>query len=276
MKKSILLLWPLLLVPGLLGNPRPAVAGENPGSEEAGDADWNHFRGPSRTGVSRISGLQRSWPEGGPKILWKRPLGDGFSAISTAGENLYTLYAAGDDEFVGCFRIADGSEVWRARLGPKYLDEWGDGPRSTPIIDGGLVYALGTSGRLLALDSETGDLAWQVDLTATYGQSKGRFSMEEMLPEDVSHTAEFGHCISPLVEGDLLLVYTGAGEGKSLAALDKRTGETRWTAFDRGSGHSTPIAVTIGGQRQIVQVMPFEIAAVGLSGETLWSFPWAE
>lgn len=248
-----------------------------PSQRQAGDDGWRQFRGPARSGISNDVGLRLAKQATPPPILWRRELGEGFSGIVAAGEYLYTLYAVEYDEFAGAFRVADGSPVWRVRIGAKYLDEWGNGPRATPTIDGDTVYVLGTGGRLLALDTLSGETRWKVEFTSTYGLSRGRFSLDGMVPAyEENNTVEFGHCSSPLIVDDLLVAYTGAGSGRSMVALDKRTGELRWSAFDNGSAHSSPVVMSIGGTKQIVQIMPQEIAAVALSGETLWQFPWAQ
>ncbi|HEX9730960.1 MAG TPA: PQQ-binding-like beta-propeller repeat protein [Thermoanaerobaculia bacterium] len=248
------------------------------GEQSATPADgWAQFRGPGRSGVSKESGLTRTWPENGPPILWRQELGEGFSGISVAGDDLYTLYAVGDEELAGSFSAADGSPRWSVKIGSKYLDEWGNGPRATPTIDGEVAYVLGSAGRLLALDVADGGLLWEVNLVATFGPSRGRFNMEGMIPDyEETNTSEFGHCSSPLIVDDVLIAYTGAGNGKSLVALDKHTGRTRWSVLDAGSAHSSPALMEIAGQRQIVQVMPQEIAAVSPSGEVLWQFPWVQ
>ena len=255
----------------------PSPGEESATAEPSINDGWTQFRGPARTGVSTEVGLAHVYQESGPPVLWRRELGEGFAGISVAGEYLYTLYAVGDEEFAGAFKTSDGSQVWRVRIGRKYLDEWGNGPRATPTIDGEVVFVLGTEGRLLALDTGTGELRWEVDLVSTFGPSRGRFSIDGMVPEyDKTNTAEFGYCSSPLVVDDLVIAYTGAGNGKSLVGFDKRTGETKWTVFDNGSAHSSPTLMPIAGGQQIVQIMPQQIAAVRPSGEILWRFEWTQ
>jgi len=270
-------LWMTLLISMSTLNPQaigePATS--DPGSGRPAH-DWPQFRGPDRSGISEEVGLRRSWPEGGPPVLWRRPLGEGFSGIVVSGDYLYTLYAVGDDEFARCFRVTDGSEVWRYRIGDTFLDEWGNGPRSTPTIDGHIVYILSPRGMLFAMDDKLGEVIWHVDITARYGRGTPLFDMKNFLPpEEGVGTGEFGHSSSPLIDGDLLIVYTGAGDGKSLVALDKHTGETRWTALNNETSHSSPIGVSIAGQRQIIMLLPGEIIAMQPSGQVLWRHPWA-
>ncbi len=240
----------------------------------AAAGQWSQYRGPERTGAADQSGLLRAWPEEGPTDLWRRPLGEGFSGIVVAGELLYTLFSVGEDDFAAAFRIADGSEVWRRRIGKKFYDEWGNGPRSTPTVDGNLLYAVATRGMLLAFDRTTGELRWQLDMEREFPvvQAMPRL-VSAMPPDEKIDAAEFGYSSSPLVDGDLLVVHTGHGEGSSLIALDKRTGALRWSALDNPAGHSSPLATTLHGQRQIVSNLHDETVAVTIRGEPLWSFP---
>ncbi len=245
-----------------------------PAGSAGATGQWSQYRGPERTGVADQPGLLRAWPEEGPTELWRRPLGEGFSGIVVAGELLYTLYALDEDDFVAAFRVADGSEVWRRRIGAKFYDEWGNGPRSTPIVDGDLLYAVSTRGLLVALDRKSGELRWQLDMESDYPAIQALPRLASVMPPDENIDAtEFGHSSSPLIEGDLLVVHTGHGRGRSLIALDKRTGEVRWSALDNPAGHSSPLATTLHGRRQIVSVLHDELVAVGAGGEPLWSFP---
>ncbi len=239
-------------------------------------ADWPQFRGPQGSGISPETGLLRSWPEGGPEVLWRRPLGEGFAGVSVAGDRLVTLYARGEDEYAASFRVADGSEVWRRRIGQKFIDHWGNGPRATPAVDGETVYALSSNGSLFALEAAGGEVIWQIDLAARFGSPNRPALFDEEVPEgEIPLGPYWGYCSSPLIEGDLLIVYTGAGGGHSLVAFDKRSGEVRWSSFDHLSSYSSPAAVTIDGQRQIVVAMGQEIVSLRSSGEVLWRHPWA-
>ena len=251
---------------------RAAAADDAGSTVGARGAEWNQYRGPERTGIAAESGLLRAWPEEGPKVLWRRPLGEGFSAIAVTGDHLYTLFATEEDEVAAAFRITDGTEVWRRRIRKKFHDEWGNGPRATPSVDGGTVYVLATQGLLQALDRQTGEVRWRLDLQQRYPVSPALDRLAVTMPPDVKiNPEEFGHASSPLVEGDLLIVYTGHREGASLVALDKESGEVRWTALDHPAGHSSLAAVSLNGRRQLVGVLHDEVVGVDTGGELLWS-----
>ncbi|MCP3964268.1 MAG: PQQ-binding-like beta-propeller repeat protein [bacterium] len=238
--------------------------------------DWPQFRGPDGTGISDQAGLLRSWPEGGPEVLWRRPLGEGFAGISVVGERLFTLWSVDGKEVAGGFRVADGSELWRLEVGEKFVDHWGNGPRATPVVEGEVVYSLASGGGLFAVRAADGEVLFKVDLEARFGTPNRPVQFDEGAPTGAVPLGPYwGYCSSPLIEGNLLIVYTGAGDGKSLVALDKRTGETLWRRYDHLTSYTTPVAMTLAGQRQIVVAMSHEIVSVSPSGEPLWRHPWA-
>ena len=236
--------------------------------------DWPQFRGPQRAGVAHEPKLLDHWPQDGLRVLWRQPLGEGFSGIAVVGDRLYTLAAGDGQEHALSLRVTDGSEVWRRPIGETFINQWGNGPRSTPTVDGDMLYAVSSKGQLLALDAKSGEVRWQVDYEADFGTAE-RSLPAPGGPVDEAPSPDWGHCSSPLVEGDLLIAFTRAGNGKSLVAFDKRTGEVRWSRFDHPHAHASPIAVTLGGQRQIVLTLAKEIVGLRPSGEVLWRHPWA-
>ena len=220
---------------------------------------WPQYRGPNRTGISKETGLRTEWPQDGPPVLWRTPLGDGYSGIAVAGDRVFTMYAGGDDEFVACYDVRTGKEIWKVRTDENRFDDQGSGPRSTPTVDGEIVYALGAKGMLFALTAANGKKVWSKDLKVEYG----------------ARVPRWGVSTTPLVEGDLLLVDVGGKAGKSLVALDKKTGRTRWTAYDDKPGYSSPIAVTIHGVRQIISFAGTSLVSVSAEdGKVLWTIPW--
>ena len=116
-------------------------------------ADWPQWRGPSRDGVSKETGLLKEWPSGGPQLIWQvKELGDGYSTPSVVGERLYVMSSTGtDNEMVKCLNTANGKEIWSARIGKVGPNTQGNnypGPRSTPTVDGDRLYVLGSDGDL--------------------------------------------------------------------------------------------------------------------------------
>lgn len=248
--------------PGFLATLLLLGAGLAPaaGADPSKGADWPQFRGPRQDGVSLEKGLLRSWPESGPKVLWKKPIGGGFSTVTAVGDSLYTMAIEGESEAAYRLREADGEVVWRVPLGPVFPETFGNGPRSTPTVDGDVVYALSATGRLHALKARDGARLWEVDLTKEYG----------------SPTPTRGFAGSPLIDGDLLLLEAGGPEGKAVVALDKKTGKLRWSALDGKAGYVTPLAVTIDGVRQYIFVRTAggDIVSLREDGQVHWQYAW--
>jgi outer membrane protein assembly factor BamB len=221
--------------------------------------EWPQWLGPNRDGISRETGLLKSWPETGPKVLWRIPLGEGYSGISVSQRRVYTLCSTGDDEFVVCFDAANGKQTWRVRTDSTFKDTNGNGPRSTPTIHGEMVYALGARGQLYALNAKNGKTNWRHDLKKEFNSSG---------PSDG------GYSTSPLVEGDMLLVETG-GNGSAFVAFDKKTGAVIWKAESDSAAFASPVAITVEGRRQIIFFSAEGAVAVSpQNGQVFWRLPW--
>lgn len=227
-------------------------------SAEDSSKDWPQYRGPERDGAARNAGILATWPEDGPKVLWKRPIGTGFSGITVSGGRLFTMMAEDEKEYAAAFDAGSGDEVWRVEIGAQFPSEFGDGPRSTPAVSGDRVIFLGSYGQLAALAAADGERSWEIDLREAFGS---------VVP---SH----GFSTAPMVDGDLLLVEVGGGQGEAYAALDPATGKTRWTTRDGAATYTSPIAVTVGGERQLISLGDNEIVGLTRDGEVAWSYPW--
>ncbi len=251
---------PFVLVCGLLCLAPGARAAETEKKAEPWEtASWSQWRGPDRAGVSSETGLAPRWPEAGPAELWRKPLGEGFSGIIVADGRLYTQFASGGDAFVASLSAKDGSEIWRIRTGASFTDSYGNGPRATPTLDGGAVYALSSSGDLVAVRAADGGVMWRLDLRESFGAKPPHWGLSE----------------SPLIEGDLLIVNVGGDAGRSVLALDKKTGKLRWSARDDKAGYAAPIAMTVAGVRQILVFVADKIVSLNpANGATYWELGW--
>ena len=222
--------------------------------------DWPQYRGPHRDGVSGETGLLKRWPEKGPGVVWRKKIGDGFSSIVVSGGRLFTMDSDAESEVAVCLEIASGKDIWRTTLDKRFVEEFGDGPRATPVVDGDLMFNLTSYGKLFALKTSDGSKVWDVDIIATFGgRQQGR-----------------GAGSTPIVEGDLLILEGGGTEGKAIQALDKRTGATKWTSQNGPAGYASPIAVTIDGTRQIIfaRTGTGEIVSLLPDGTLAWSHKW--
>jgi outer membrane protein assembly factor BamB len=170
----------------------------------ARSADWPQWRGPNRDGVSTETGLLKSWNQA-PKLAWSyTDAGIGFSGPAIVGSRLYFMGCRGNTEFIICLDVANGKEVWKAEVGNRFDNPWGDGPRSTPTVNDGLVYALGAGGSLVCVDAGKGTEKW-------------RISMQKDLKGQMM--SGWGYTESVLVDGPAL---QAAGRGPSPRSTRRR------------------------------------------------------
>jgi len=239
----------------------PEALREPPPSEPApatkpavADAAWPGFRGPDRDGVIPGLRIDTDWSASPPVELWRRPVGPGVSSFAADADFLYTQEQRGDEEVVACYRVATGEPVWRHAETTRFWDAHvGAGPRATPALARGRVYALGATGTLSALDAADGSVVWSRDAAAETGAK---------LPT-------WGFVSSPLVVGDLVVVHAGA-----LLGHDADSGDLRWTGPSGGS-YSSPHLLTLDGVPQLVLLS--HAGTLGLDptdGSLLWEHPW--
>ena len=223
--------------------------------------DWPQWGGPHRNFVSEVKGLAAAWPEGGPRRLWSRELGEGYSAIAAAGGRLYTMTRRGDREVVVALDAETGETVWEyayaAPFSAEYSMENGPGPHATPAVAGERVFAAGATGKLHALDKRTGKLLWSHDLMVEY---KGTVRVN-------------GFACSPLAYRDTVIMQVG-GAGNSLMAFRQQDGRVVWKRHDFRNSPSSPLLIDVDGQEQLVAFMYDAVVGVHPSdGELLWSRP---
>jgi len=221
-------------------------------------SDWPQWRGPNRDDISSETGLLKQWPEGGPKLLWTaRGIGDGFSTVAIADGMVYTAGNVGSDTVITALDL-DGKLKWQAKNGPAFTRNKA-GSRSTPTIDGGLLYHKNPDGDLVCLDAKTGKEVWSLNILKEFGGRNITWALAESL----------------LVDGNNLIASPGGPEA-AIVAMDKKTGKTVWACkgIDDKPGYSSPILVEQGGLRQIVQMTAQHAIGVNAkTGELLWSFP---
>jgi outer membrane protein assembly factor BamB len=232
--------------------------GSGPVAMPAAPGDWPQWRGPDRTDVSRETGLLTTWPKEGPRLLWTFDrAGIGYSGPAIVGGKLYTLGARGDTEYVLALDTKTGQELWSAKIEPVFSNDWGDGPRSTPTVDGDLLVALGAGGELVCLETAAGKIRWQVNLQKDLG---GRMM------------TSWGYTESPLVDGDQVVCTPGGGQG-TFAALDKKTGRVLWRSRELTdpAAYSSMIVAEVGGVRQYINMTGRGVASVAADdGRLLW------
>lgn len=227
-------------------------------SENAG-GDWPQWRGPNRDGISTETGLLKTWPASGPKVLWRAASGEGYAGISVSNGRAFTMYSDGSHEVVVCLDAGAGKELWRYKASPVFRNDQGDGTRSTPTVDGDLVFTLSANGMLTALNTATGAKVWQHQIRDEFG---GR-------------VPTWGISTTPLVEGDKLIVDVGGRSGHSVIAFNKKNGSIIWKSETDIPGYSAPIAVNVNGVRQILVFTGSGLASFSpANGKRFWHFPW--
>jgi outer membrane protein assembly factor BamB len=228
-------------------------------------ADWPGWRGPNRDGVSTEKGLLPQWGPGGPPLAWKSSgVGSGFAGVAVAGERLYTMGDKDGAQHVFALKREGGAVLWAVKVGPPLVDSRG-GARSTPVVDGERVYAIGSGGDLVCLEAATGRVAWSKNLERDYGgQMMSRWMWSE----------------SPLVDGDRL-VFTPGARDAALVAVDKATGRDVWRASipdlgpagKDGAGYSSIVVSNGAGVKQYVQLLGRGLVGIRASdGKHLWGY----
>lgn len=233
----------------------------------ATDHDFPQFLGQNRNAIvdTAISG---DWDANPPKVIWKQPIGDGWSGFATQGSVAITMEQRDEEEWVTAYSIADGSLIWKYTIPAMHTTvPGGTGPRSTPTISNNKVYASSAVGELVCLDLENGQEIWTQDL----------LKLSSTTQEELEAGVAWGRSGSPLIVGDKLFVPLGGktGDAKPLVALNAETGEELWQAGEGQMSYSSPLMVTIAGVPQIVLVSEDKAASYAPeTGKTLWDIPW--
>jgi len=238
--------------------------------------DWPQWLGLQRDAVWHEAGILEEFPPSGPAVHWRTPIGGGYSGPAVANGRVYVtdrLLAAGVQnstnqfdrssargvERVLCLNETDGQIVWQHEYECPYTVSYPAGPRTTPVVDNGKVYTLGTEGNLLCLNATTGKVIWERNFKQDF------------------HVAApiWGFAANPLLDGNKLICLVG-GTGTGVVAFDKETGRELWRALSaKEPGYSSPIIVTAGGNRQLIVWSPEELAALNPdTGTVYWSEPF--
>ena len=238
--------------------------------------DWPQWMGPARDNIWRESGLLESFPENGPRVLWRAPVAGGYAGPAVSNDRVYLVdfvleKTTGDNgsnrkalpgtERVLCLDQGTGEVIWKHEYPVTYTINYPAGPRCTPLVHQGIVYTLGAEGHLHALDAATGDVVWQTDLKKKYQTT----------------APIWGYAAHPQIVEDKLITLAG-GEGSQVIALNRQTGEEIWRALDSpeiGQGYSPPSLINFGGTRQLIIAKPDALSGLNPeTGEVYWSEPY--
>ena len=219
--------------------------------------EWPGFRGAARDGVVRGIRINTDWTESPPKKLWSHPIGPGWSSFSVDADQVFTQEQRGKDEIVASYRLSTGEPVWQHRDPVRFYESnGGAGPRGTPTLHDGRVYAFGATGILNVLDEDTGSLIWSHDVAA---DTKSQIPM-------------WGFSSSPIIAGDLVIVAASS----KLAAYDLASGQLHWFDPPHSGSYSSPQLVTIDGVDQVLLLTGTGAISVSpADGKLLWSHEWS-
>lgn len=224
------------------------------GSNAAHAADWPHFRGPNRNGISSETAWNAQFGSN-PRKLWTAQVGEGYSSMAIVGGRLYTMGNAGNQDTIWCLDAMTGRVVWKYSYPHEPGGAGYSGPRATPTVADGRVYTLSNLGRAFCLDAANGRVIWQADLRAQTGAA----------------VPQWGFAGSPLVEGGLVIYNLG----EAGTAVDKATGRIRWKSGSGPSGYATPVPYVLGGRRLVVIFGAKSVFAVDpATGRKTWEHPW--
>jgi outer membrane protein assembly factor BamB len=236
----------------------PALALIAAATTAASADDWYRWRGPDLNGISKETGWQATWPERGPKQLWKASVGTGFSSFSVSRGRVYTMGNASNTDTVYCLDAATGTTVWKhsypCPLDPKNFE---GGPAATPTVEraGDRIYTFSRKADAFCLDAADGKVVWSKNLNRDLGME----------------ITTWGFASSPLVEGKLVILNAGNGG----IALDKQTGAVVWDSGKSAGGYATAVPLHPAPHMSMAVFSRQSLVGVKIGdGQELWRYPW--
>jgi outer membrane protein assembly factor BamB len=227
----------------------------------AAPPQWTQWGGPNRNFQTTANGLKAQWPATGPKVVWKRPLGEGYSSPSVENGVLYTMYGKPREEVVMAADAATGKTLWEQTNPMTFRSdapEQGNGPYATPLIVGDRLFTTGVAGRLQCFEKKTGKLVWSQELWEKHGGSR----------------LMYGYSSSPIAFRAMVIVPVG-GRGKAVMAFRQADGAVAWSKHDFGNVYSSPILIDVDGLEQMAVLL--DGALIGLNphnGDMQWRVPF--
>jgi outer membrane protein assembly factor BamB len=223
---------------------------------------WTQWGGPHRNFQTKATGLKGQWPAAGPKVIWQRALGEGYSSPAVEGGTLYTMYGKPHVEVVTACDAATGKSLWDLATPMTFQSDaapdMGNGPYSTPLIVGDRLFTTGVAGRLQAIEKKSGKLLWTQQL---WSDHKGTRVM-------------YGYASSPIAWRDTVIVPVG-GRGKSVMAFKQADGSVAWAKHDFPNAYSSPLLINVDGLDQLVVLMDGAVFAVNPNnGDLQWETPF--
>lgn len=250
----------------------PNQTAGSPGSPQdpffaATDHDFNQFLGPRRDARLEFA-LDADWENNPPKILWKQPIGEGWSGFATQGELAVTMEQRDQSEWVSAYSILDGQLLWKYEIPARHTTvPGGTGPRSTPLIANNKVYACSAVSAVVCLELASGKEIWRQELLEIAATDQSSFES----------SVTWGRSGSPMALDNLLIAPFGGepGSAQPLIALNMDDGQVVWQAGSGQISYSSPMLANLDGRSQILMVSENKLAAYDPdNGNVLWEVPW--
>jgi outer membrane protein assembly factor BamB len=242
--------------------PEAASPAQPAGAVPLPEGAFPQFLGPDRSGILTGIPLRCDWDRSPPKAIWRQPIGLGWSAFAVSGQHAITQEQRREDELIVCYELQTGRALWAHTNRVRFSETLGgDGPRATPTLHKGRVYAMGATGILDCLEEATGQLIWSRDV----------------LGENHLSNLTWGKSCSPLLAQDLVVVTGGEQREKTLLAYEAATGKPVWQAGRDRASYCSPLLASMRGQEQILMVNGHSVTGHDLrNGEILWEYPWPD
>jgi outer membrane protein assembly factor BamB len=231
-------------------------------AQRAAGVAWTQWGGPYRNFHTDASGLKDTWPASGPRVVWKRALGEGYSSPSVEDGVLYVMYGKPREEVVVAVDAETGKAIWEHATPMTFQSdaarEMGNGPYSSPLVVAGRVFTTGVAGRLQCLDKKTGKVLWTEQLWSDHGGS-------QMM---------YGYASSPVAFRQLVIVPVG-GRGRAVMAFQQADGKVAWSRSNFGNVYSSPLLINVGGLEQLAVLLDGAVLAVNPhNGDSQWQVPF--
>ncbi|MGH9796244.1 MAG: PQQ-binding-like beta-propeller repeat protein, partial [Candidatus Acidiferrales bacterium] len=222
---------------------------------------WTRWGGPNQNFQTQASGIKETWPAAGPRVVWKRPLGEGYSSPSVESNVLYTMYGKPREEVVLAADASTGKTLWEHATPMTFQSdapEMGNGPYSTPLVAGDRLFTTGVAGRMQCLDKKSGKVLWTQQL---WQDHKGSRMM-------------YGYSSSPAAFRDTIIVPVG-GPGRAVMAFRQADGSVAWSKGDFGNVYSSPLLINVDGLEQVTVLLDGAVAGMNPhNGDLQWQVPF--
>ena len=239
--------------------PEDSTQPDPPVVEAPPAGSWPYYRGLHMDG-RYPEPINTVWPKTGPPELWRIPVGGGYASFVVGHGLAYTIEQRREQEVVAAYDVLTGVERWSVSWDARFEESMGgNGPRATPALHGGTLFALGATGEFRALDAATGEGIWRTNILDDAGATN----------------LTWGMAASPVIMGDAVLTAPGGPDG-AVIAYELATGAIRWRALDAQGAYTAPAVFTLDGLSQIVLIGGDQVISLATDGSrTYWSRPWA-